>query len=60
VSWKRKFFRAFSGTVFWRVFLGMVDLLLEPPILMLIIGILLQIGYVVQELILKLREGANQ
>jgi hypothetical protein len=38
----------------------MVDLLLEPPILMLTIGLLLQIGYVVQELILKLREGANK
>jgi hypothetical protein len=38
----------------------MVDLLLEPPILMLIIGILLQVGYVIQELILKLREGANK
>jgi hypothetical protein len=38
----------------------MVDLLLEPPILMLIIGILLQVGYVIQEHILKLRKGAKK
>jgi hypothetical protein len=34
----------------------MLDLLLEPPILTVVIYLLLQIGYVLQELILKLRE----
>jgi hypothetical protein len=34
----------------------MLDLLLEPPLLTLTIGLLLQAVYIIQELILKLRE----
>jgi hypothetical protein len=34
----------------------MLHLLLEPPLFALAIGILLEVGYVIQELILKLRE----
>lgn len=41
------------------VFSGMLSLLLEPPILVLAIGILLQTCCAVQEFIMKLKEKNN-
>jgi hypothetical protein len=55
-----KIFEGVFLPVFWMVFWGMLDILLKPPITMLAIGILLQVGYVIQELILKLREKASK
>jgi len=41
------------------VFLGMSDLLLEPPVLALLLGLLLQVGYVGQEFMIKRKARAK-